>query len=107
MQSCGQSPVIVAFSALMPPCLAHRFRSVARILVVAVDGTFTAFNILDHRRPILLILRVALLQWRNRTAPGPTDLLLRQSCLSARKASARMWGVSVAIYVVDERFTLL
>lgn len=40
------------------------------------------------------------LQWRNRFAPCPTDPALRNACLRTRKTSARVYGLSVALYLV-------
>lgn len=39
------------------------------------------------------------LQWRNRFAPCPTDPALRHACLRTRKTSARVYGLSVALYL--------
>jgi hypothetical protein len=39
------------------------------------------------------------LQWRTRFAPCPTDPALRHACLRTRKASARIYGLSVALYL--------
>ena len=55
----------------------------------------------------VMLFASGLLQWRNRTAPCPLDPHLRQSCLRVRKASARMWGFSVAIYAVGAWFAFV
>ena len=55
----------------------------------------------------VMLFASGLLQWRNRTAPCPLDPALRQSCLRVRKASARMWGFSVAIYAVGGWFAFI
>jgi hypothetical protein len=55
----------------------------------------------------VMLLASGVLQWRNRTAPCPLDPGLRQSCLRARKASARMWGFSVAIYAAGAWFAFI
>jgi hypothetical protein len=47
------------------------------------------------------------LQWRNRTAPCPADPKLRNACLRTRKTSARVYGVSVAIYLVGGWFAFV
>ena len=47
------------------------------------------------------------LQWRNRTAPCPTDPALRQACLRTRKVAARVYGVSVAFYLVGAWFAFV
>jgi hypothetical protein len=40
------------------------------------------------------------LQWRNRFAPCPTDPALRHACLRTRKTSARVYGLSLGLYLV-------
>jgi hypothetical protein len=55
----------------------------------------------------LMLVASGVLQWRNRTAPCPMDPVLRQSCLSTRKAAARMWGFSVAIYALGGWFAFV
>jgi hypothetical protein len=55
----------------------------------------------------LMLAASGTLQWRNRTAPCPLDPALRRSCLRTRKAAARMWGVSVAIYAVGTWFAFI
>ena len=47
------------------------------------------------------------LQWRNRTAPCPTDPALRTACLRTRKASAVVYGVSVAFYLIGGWFAFV
>lgn len=47
------------------------------------------------------------LQWRNRTAPCPTDPALRNACLRTRKASVRVYGISVLIYAVGGWFAFV
>jgi hypothetical protein len=54
-----------------------------------------------------MMIASGMLQWRNRTAPCPLDPGLRQSCLRARKAAARMWGFSVAVYAVGAWFAFV
>ena len=48
-----------------------------------------------------------LLQWRNRTAPCPTDPALRQACLRTRKVATVVYGVSVAFYLVGGWFAFV
>jgi hypothetical protein len=55
----------------------------------------------------LMLIASGVLQWRNRTAPCPMDPALRQSCMRTRKAAARMWGFSVAIYAVGGWFAFI
>jgi hypothetical protein len=47
------------------------------------------------------------LQWRNRTAPCPTDPALRTACLRTRKGSAVVYGVSVAFYCIGGWFAFV
>ena len=55
----------------------------------------------------LMLAASAVLQWRNRHAPCPLDLKLRQACLRTRKYSVRMLGVSIAIYAVGGWFAFV
>lgn len=55
----------------------------------------------------LMLAASGMLQWRNRSAPCPLDPALRRSCLRTRKAAARMWGFSVAIYAVGAWFAFI
>ncbi len=66
----------------------------------------------DHKELLFTFAGVMLfasgaLQWRNRNAPCPLDPALRQSCLRTRKAAARMWLFSVAIYAVGAWFAFI
>jgi hypothetical protein len=47
------------------------------------------------------------LQWRNRTAPCPTDPVLRQACLKTRKTSWRLYVFSLAVYLVGGWFAFV
>jgi len=47
------------------------------------------------------------LQWRGRFAPCPVDPAQRQACLSARKTSARVYLVSVAVYAIGGWFAFV
>jgi hypothetical protein len=55
----------------------------------------------------LMLAASGWLQWRNRTAPCPTYPALRSACLRTRKASARVYGVSVLIYAVGGWFAFV
>ena len=55
----------------------------------------------------LMLAASGWLQWRNRTAPCPTDPALRSACLRTRKASARVYGFSVLIYIVGGWFAFV
>jgi hypothetical protein len=47
------------------------------------------------------------LQWRNRTAPCPTDPALRDACLRTRRTSLRVYWVSIAVYAVGAWFAFV
>jgi hypothetical protein len=47
------------------------------------------------------------LQWQNRFAPCPIDPLLRDACLRTRKASAWIYGISVAIFLTGGFFAFV
>ncbi len=55
---------------------------------------------------VMLALSGAL-QWRNRFAPCPTDPALRQACLRTRKISARVYGLSLALYLAGGWFAFV
>jgi Na+/melibiose symporter-like transporter len=48
---------------------------------------------------VMLALSGAL-QWGNRFAPCPTDPALRHACLRTRKTSARVYGLSLGLYLI-------
>ena len=55
----------------------------------------------------LMMVVSGVLQWRNRTAPCPTDPALRQACLRTRKLAAWVYGVSVAFYLIGGWFAFV
>ncbi len=55
----------------------------------------------------VMLLASGVLQWRNRSAPCPTDPALRDACLRTRKAAAWLYGASVAIYAVGGWFAFV
>jgi hypothetical protein len=55
----------------------------------------------------LMLLASGALQWANRNAPCPIDPKLRDACLRTRKLSARIYWVSVAIYVTGGWFAFV
>jgi hypothetical protein len=66
----------------------------------------------DHKELLFIaatVLTVAsgVLQWRNRSAPCPTDPALRQACLSTRKTSLRFYAVSVVVLLVGAWFAFV
>jgi hypothetical protein len=54
-----------------------------------------------------MMLTSGWLQWRNRSAPCPTDPRLRDACLRTRKTSALVYGLSVLLYVVGGWFAFV
>lgn len=66
----------------------------------------------EHKMELFIIAAVAmagsgLLQWRNRTAPCPTDPVLRQACLKTRKTSWRLYAFSLAVYLIGGWFAFV
>jgi hypothetical protein len=47
------------------------------------------------------------LQWRNRTAPCPSNPALRHACLRTRKASWRLYGFSLFVYLTGAWFAFI
>ncbi|KQW38518.1 hypothetical protein [Rhizobacter sp. Root404] len=66
----------------------------------------------QHKEALFVIAGLAMvvsgaLQWRNRNAPCPTDPALRRACLQTRRASLRVYGFSVLVYVVGGWFAFV
>lgn len=66
----------------------------------------------EHKVELFLFAGVALaasgwLQWRNRTAPCPTDPALRNACLRTRKTSLRVYLFSLLVYGVGGWFAFV
>jgi hypothetical protein len=55
----------------------------------------------------LMLAASGAVQWRNRFAPCPTEPALRNACLRTRKASARIYLASLAVYVVGGWFAFV
>lgn len=55
----------------------------------------------------LMLTASGALQWRNRTAPCPVDIKLRDACLRTRKIAVWMYGISVAIYLIGGWFAFV
>jgi len=55
----------------------------------------------------IMLLASSALQWRMRFAPCPLDPALRTACLRTRKTSARLFGLSVLIYLVGGGFAFV
>ena len=66
----------------------------------------------EHKEGLFLFAGLAMvasgtLQWRNRNAPCPVDPALRSACLRTRKTSLRLYGFSVAVYLVGGWFAFV
>ena len=66
----------------------------------------------DNKESLFIVATVltvgsGVLQWRNRSAPCPSDPALRQACLSTRRTSWRFYGVSVALLLVGAWFAFV
>jgi hypothetical protein len=66
----------------------------------------------EHKEELFVVAGLATaasgaLQWRNRTAPCPTDPTRRRACLQTRRASLRVYGFSVLIYAVGGWFAFV
>lgn len=66
----------------------------------------------EHKEGLFVFAGLAMvasgwLQWRNRTAPCPVDPDFRDACLRTRKAAARVYLASVAIYLVGGWFAFI
>ena len=55
----------------------------------------------------LMLSASGVLQWQNRFAPCPVDPRLRNACLRTRKISARIYGLSVVVYLVGGWFAFV
>lgn len=55
----------------------------------------------------LMLAASGAMQWVNRQAPCPIDPRLRDACLRTRKLSRRVYGVSIALYVLGGFFAFL
>jgi hypothetical protein len=66
----------------------------------------------EHKEGLFVFAGLAMvtagwLQWRNRLAPCPIDLKLRDACLRTRRASQRVYLASVAFYLVGGWFAFV
>jgi hypothetical protein len=66
----------------------------------------------EHKEALFAVSGAALalsgwIQWRNRTAPCPVEPRLRAGCLRTRKASARVYLVSLAFYLIGGWFAFV
>lgn len=74
--------------------------------LASLVGTFPQLVWLSEHKVPLFILAGTMLaiagvfQWRARFAPCPADPALAAACMRQRRVSARVYGVSVAIFLV-------
>jgi hypothetical protein len=66
----------------------------------------------EHKAVVFTAALVAMaaagwLQWRNRSAPCPTDPALRDACLRTRRLSARVFGVSLLLMALGAWFAFV
>ena len=55
----------------------------------------------------LLMIGSGALQWRNRSAPCPTDPALRDACLKTRKTASTVYATSVVLYLIGGWFAFI
>lgn len=55
----------------------------------------------------LMMIGSGALQWRNRSAPCPTDPALRDACLKTRKTAGTLYAVSVVLYLIGGWFAFV
>ena len=55
----------------------------------------------------LMMIGSGALQWRNRSAPCPTDPALRDACLKTRKTASTVYAVSVVLYLIGGWFAFV
>lgn len=66
----------------------------------------------EHKVGLFVFAAVAMavsgwLQWRNRTAPCPTDPSLRHACMRTRQTSRRLYAFSLLVYLVGGWFAFV
>ena len=55
----------------------------------------------------LMMIGSGALQWRNRSAPCPTDLVLRDACLKTRSTASKLYAASILIYFIGGWFSFI
>ena len=55
----------------------------------------------------LMVIGSGALQWRNRSAPCPTDPALRDACLKTRKTASTVYATSVLLYLIGGWFAFI
>jgi hypothetical protein len=66
----------------------------------------------EHKAAVFGVALMAMtaagwMQWRNRSAPCPTDPALRDACLRTRRLSARVFGVSLLLMALGGWFAFV
>jgi hypothetical protein len=66
----------------------------------------------EHKAAVFSIALLAMgvsgwMQWRNRSAPCPTDPALRDACLRTRRLSARLFGASLLLLALGAWFAFV
>jgi hypothetical protein len=66
----------------------------------------------EHKEALFSVAALAMagagvMQWRNRSAPCPTDPRLRDACLRTRAISRRIYGASVVCLLVGAWFAFI
>lgn len=66
----------------------------------------------EHKEPVFVMATLLMtaggwVQWRNRYAPCPLDPNLRDACLRARRFSARLYMLSLALLAVGGWFAFV
>jgi hypothetical protein len=66
----------------------------------------------EHKAAVFSVALLAMgasgwMQWRNRSAPCPTDPALRDACLRTRRLSARLFGASLLLLALGAWFAFV
>jgi hypothetical protein len=66
----------------------------------------------EHKAAVFSVALLAMgasgwMQWRNRSAPCPTDPALRDACLRTRSLSARLFGASLLLLALGAWFAFV
>lgn len=66
----------------------------------------------EHKLGLFVFAALAMalsgwLQWRNRSAPCPTDPRLRHACLQTRQTSLRLYAFSLLVYLAGGWFAFV
>ncbi len=83
----GAGAALASLVAFVPQMV---WLSEQKVVVFATAGTLTALG--------------GVVQWRNRSAPCPTDPALRAACLRTRRGSFRLWLFALLLLAVGAWF---